>query len=134
MDDTEPKAKGNVLVNVDEIEIAIEPSIPVQTIPQVLMRGGKMERATPLSVAWNDPRARLAVPMPRTTDGADEWTAYLEEFRDFTGLNDEHDDQVDWTAHAFNIGTRLAVSSGGAGIISVADYGGRNPGTVEGVV
>lgn len=86
---------------------AIEPRIEVQSIPGALMKGGKMERATPLAVAWNDPGGtgrppRLAVPL------GPEWDEYIEEFRDFTGINDEHDDQVDWTAHAFNLGGRGA--------------------------
>ncbi len=89
---------------------AIIPALPVQVVPRALMKGGKLERATPMSVAWNDPgepnpaggwtrEPRFQVPE------GDAWHGYIDEHRDFTGVNDAHDDQVDWTAHAFNIGT-----------------------------
>ncbi len=81
---------------------ALAPEIPVQAIPGRLMKGGKMERATALSEAWNDPAARFAVPLDEPGETC--WDDYIEEFRDFTGVNDPNDNQVDWTAHAWNIG------------------------------
>lgn len=105
------------------------PSLRVQVIPPALMKGGKFERAQPVAVAWNDPGEsdgaggwkrwpRFVVPE------GDDWHGYIDEHRDFTGVNDAHDDQVDWTAHAWNIGTRLALAGNpAAGLpISVADW------------
>lgn len=97
---------------------AIDPTIPVNPIPAKLMRGGKMERATPLAAAWNDPSGRFAVPL------GDDWDEYIDEFRDFTGIDDAHDDQVDWTAHAWNIGYRGA-NAPDVGL-STPIYGGGN--------
>lgn len=96
---------------------AIAPELDIRIIPGHLMKGGKLERATELSVAWNDqgvpddaggwkrwPRFMV----PRDPDGGveDGWDDYLAEFDEFTGAGGAHDDQVDWTAHAWNIGAR----------------------------
>jgi hypothetical protein len=92
---------------------AIIPSLQVQTIPAAFMKGGKFERAQPVAVAWND-RGELdpaggwkRAPRFMVPEG-DDWSGYIDEHRDFTGVNDAHDDQVDWTAHAWNIGARAA--------------------------
>ena len=84
---------------------ALRPTMDVRTIPREFMKGGKLERATPLSVAWNDEGdatrpARIQVPTGAW------WNGYIDVFRDFTGINDAHDDDVDWTAHAWNLGSR----------------------------
>ncbi len=91
---------------------AIRPTMDVRPIPRALMKGGKLERATPWSVAWNDPGdpatgrpARVQVPQGEAYNG------YIDEHRDFTGVNDANDDQVDWSAHAFNIGSRTQVDA-----------------------
>lgn len=86
---------------------SIVPELPIQVIPRHLMKGGKLERATPWSVAWNDPGDPLTGRAPRVQvpRGA-AWSGFIDEHRDFTGVNDAHDDQVDWAAHAFNIGAR----------------------------
>ena len=56
----------------------------------------KMQRATPVSAAWND--GKVLVPAAHT-----EWLeAFLKEITRFTGKVDATDDQVDALAHAFN--------------------------------
>jgi len=51
------------------------------------------------------------VPMSDPDDPLDEWYEFIEEHREFTGLDDPHDDQVDWARHAFNL-----LHRGGGGI------------------
>jgi phage terminase large subunit-like protein len=95
-------------------------TLPLKLIPGKMVRGDKKTRATGLSACWNDPRGRFAVPLG--TDGCfddESWDDYIEEFREFTGLDDPHDDQVDWTAHAFNLGYRQANTGGGQSTLEV---------------
>ena len=82
------------------------------------------------SVPERGPTTRFMVPE------GDEWSGYIDEHRDFSGVNDAHDDQVDWTAHAFNIGSRLAGSDPADILrslpVSVATRQERNPGPAAG--
>lgn len=56
----------------------------------------KLTRALPVSAAWNQGRVLVPIDAP--------WAdRYIEEHRLFTGAGDKHDDQVDATAHAWNI-------------------------------
>lgn len=55
----------------------------------------KFVRAQPVAAAWNSGRVKV----PRDAAWAD---AFLSEVRDFTGLDDPHDDQVDALAAAFD--------------------------------
>lgn len=93
---------------------SIFPGIDVRAIPRHLMKGGKLERATPWSVAWNDVGDAAAGRDPRVQVPCGEgWSGYIDEHRDFTGVNDAHDDQVDWTAHAWNLGYRAEDDNAG---------------------
>lgn len=58
--------------------------------------GDKRTRAIPFSDAWNAGRVRLPI--------AARWVGeYTAEVRAFTGNGDTHDDQVDMSAHAWNL-------------------------------
>jgi len=58
--------------------------------------GDKFTRAQPASSAWNE--GRILIPRDRP------WAAGLiQECQDFTGVKDDHDDQVDCLAHGFNV-------------------------------
>lgn len=95
-------------------------SLPIKLLPSKMIRGDKKARATGLSACWNDPKGRFAVPLGGDGCFDDEtWDDYIEEFRDFTGLDDPHDDQVDWTAHAFNLGYRQANNGGGQSTLEI---------------
>ncbi|TAL29001.1 MAG: hypothetical protein EPN98_21400 [Phenylobacterium sp.] len=71
----------------------VDPGIRCKESPT---EGDKFQRAQGVAAAWND--GRVLVPL-----GSPPWLkAFLEEVDDFTGVNDDHDDQVDWLAHAWN--------------------------------
>lgn len=56
----------------------------------------KLTRALPVSAAWNQSRVLVPLEAP--------WAdRFIEEHRLFTGAGDKHDDQVDATAHAWNV-------------------------------
>lgn len=55
----------------------------------------KFVRAQPVAAAWNAGKVKV----PKDAPWAD---AFLDEVRDFTGVNDAHDDQVDALAAAFD--------------------------------
>lgn len=76
----------------------IDPLMPVEPIPRHFLRGDKMARATAYADAWNS--GRFAVPL------GDDWDEYIDEHLEFTGINDAHDDQVDASAHGWNLGWR----------------------------
>ena len=79
-----------------------------QGVVQMLRQGGlprlesipaktdKFVRAQPAAAAWNAGKISLPHDSPRWLD------AFLDEVRDFTGVNDKHDDQVDALAGAFD--------------------------------
>lgn len=70
----------------------IEPALRVHEISPST---DKLQRALPVSAAWLDSRVLVPDDAP--------WVAeYLAEMTAFTGVNDQHDDQVDATAHAWN--------------------------------
>lgn len=76
----------------------IDPDIPVEPIPHRMLRGDKRARATGYSEAWNS--GRFAVPLGREYDG------FIQEHLDFTGHDDQYDDDVDMAAHGWNLGWR----------------------------
>ena len=85
----------------------MDPSLRVVDI-NIGMRD-KLTRALPVSAAWN--QSRVLVPMDAP------WAdRYIDEHRLFTGAGDKHDDQVDATAHAWNILYR------GAPKVTESDY------------
>lgn len=99
---------GTFALVPDAVKMA-DRTLPLKLVPSSLCKGDKKTRATGLSVCWNDPNGRFVVPYGKDGCYDDEtWDDYIAEFRDFSGLDDPHDDQVDWTAHAFNIGYREA--------------------------
>jgi phage terminase large subunit-like protein len=67
-----------------------------------------MERAISYADAWN--AGRFAVPLGL------EWDGFIAEHLEFTGLNDAHDDQVDASAHGWNLGWRDAPSHAIGGV------------------
>jgi predicted phage terminase large subunit-like protein len=72
---------------------AVDPHIRVTESPT---RGDKFQRAQGVAAAWND--GRVLVPL-----GSPAWLKdFLDELAEFTGVNDEHDDQVDALAHLWN--------------------------------
>lgn len=73
-------------------------------------RGDKLVRAMPVAAAWN--RGRVLVP----STGAKWVEDFVAELSGFTGINDDHDDQVDALAAAFDqseAGSQYAVLSAG---------------------
>lgn len=98
---------------------ALEPELDIRIIPGALMKGGKLERATDLAEAWNDPGEpdeatggwkrwpRFMVPRDPPGGAEDGWDDYIAEFDEFTGAGGAHDDDVDATSHAWNISARL---------------------------
>jgi predicted phage terminase large subunit-like protein len=71
----------------------MEPKLKVIDIHPL---GDKRTRAIPFSDAWQS--GRVSCPLNAT------WVAdYLAELRSFTGVGDLHDDQVDMSAHAWNL-------------------------------
>lgn len=93
---------GNTAINVESVGgfkaipqmlLAIHPDLRINEIVPV---GDKFTRAQPVAAAWNT--GRLMVPASAPT-----WLGpVLDEVAKFTGVNDKHDDQVDWLAHAWN--------------------------------
>ena len=96
------KQYGNTAINVESVGgfkaipqmlRAMNKSLRVNEIVPV---GDKFTRAQPAAAAWNT--GRLLVP-----SNAPPWLAdFLEELKEFTGVKDAHDDQVDALAHAWN--------------------------------
>ena len=91
------------------LPIAVEAVGGFKAVPQMLREldstlrvveitplGDKVTRATPLAEAWRQHRVLLPLNASWLSD-------YLAEMRNFTGLGDAHDDQVDMTAHAWNL-------------------------------
>lgn len=72
----------------------------------------KFTRAMPVAAAWNS--GRVLVPVDAQCAWVD---GYIEECGRFTGSGDKHDDQVDATAHGWNILYRQAPK------ITESDYG-----------
>lgn len=70
----------------------------VQEIRYQTAVGDKYVRAGPVAAAWN---AGLVM-VPEDADAYPWVNDYLDEMRDFTGVKDAHDDQVDATAPAFD--------------------------------
>lgn len=68
-------------------------SIPIDAMP---CKGDKLTRATDVAAAWNRDAATVYVPReaPWLVD-------FVTELQAFTGINDEHDDQVDALAGAY---------------------------------
>lgn len=64
-------------------------------VHEITPKADKFLRAQSLAAAWNEGRVRVPA------DGA--WVRdYLAELLNFTGVRDDHDDQVDATSHCFN--------------------------------
>ncbi len=86
---------------------AIEEHLSITLVPAV---GDKFTRAQALAAAWNgaperNEEPRFLVPAEPALIGGthDDLGAYLRVFERFTGLGDKEDDDVDATAHAFNV-------------------------------
>jgi len=69
---------------------------PALRLLEVKPIGDKFTRAQPASSAWNE--GRILVPTDRPWGGV-----LIAECQDFTGVKDDHDDQVDCLAHGFNV-------------------------------
>lgn len=69
---------------------------PRLRITEITPQGDKLTRALPVAAAWNAGRVRVPVQAPWLND-------FMYEVMSFTGTkDDQHDDQVDALAHAFN--------------------------------
>ena len=68
---------------------------PKLRLLEVKLGGDKFQRAQPVAAAWNAGRVLVPQSAPWLKD-------FLAEVRSFTGVNDDHDDQVDSLAHAWN--------------------------------
>lgn len=78
---------------IPQMLLAIHPDLRINEIIPV---GDKFTRAQPAAAAWNTGRLRVPADAPP-------WLGpFLDEVTRFTGVNDKHDDQVDWLAHAWN--------------------------------
>ncbi len=65
-------------------------------IQSISARGDKFARATPVAAAWNAGRVKV----PRNAP----WlSVFLDEVREFTGIDDLHDDQVDALGAAYDL-------------------------------
>jgi predicted phage terminase large subunit-like protein len=68
----------------------------LRVIDIVIAMRDKLTRALPMSAAWNSGRVLVPLDAP--------WAdRFIDEHRLFTGAGDKHDDQVDATAHAWNV-------------------------------
>ncbi len=74
-------------------DFLVQDGLSLQALPA---RGDKFVRAQPVAAAWND--GRVLVP-----EGAPWLAAFLDELREFTGVGDLHDDQVDALGAAFDL-------------------------------
>lgn len=107
---------GNARLHIESsrdgkaISKALKSIEPALLLAEVSPQGDKFVRAQPLATAWNEGRVRVPV------DGnAYPWLApYLQVFGKFTGIADAHDDDVDATAHAWNVaaGPSQVISTG----------------------
>jgi predicted phage terminase large subunit-like protein len=71
-------------------------------------KGDKFQRAQGVAAAWND--GRVLVPLTPFGEEPPPWLKdFLDEVAEFTGVNDEHDDQVDGLAHLWNGGWHLSI-------------------------
>jgi predicted phage terminase large subunit-like protein len=88
---------------VPQILKELEPELVIEEAP---VKGDKRQRAELTASAWNDGRVLLPLTDPHLPGATDQpaWVAPLvHELRNFTGSsNDDHDDQVDALAHAYN--------------------------------
>lgn len=82
---------------VPQMLVEIEGSLLVE---EVTPRGDKFQRAQPLAAACNDEVEQRFL-VPYETDDFD-LEAFLKELREFTGVDDPQDDQVDACSTAFN--------------------------------
>jgi predicted phage terminase large subunit-like protein len=76
---------------------AIRPNLRIN---EIVPMGDKLMRAQPAASAWNE--ARILVPGKAGATAAPWLGPFLDEIAKFTGVNDEHDDQIDALAHAWN--------------------------------
>lgn len=98
------------LQTIYRLMIGVETVGVMRAVPQMLRRvdrtlrvldvevGGKdkFTRSIPLSAAWNDGRVFIPIDVP--------WAdTLIDEFKKFTGTNDQHDDQVDAGSHGWNV-------------------------------
>lgn len=67
-------------------------------------RGDKFTRAQPVAAAWNAGR----VLVPEDSDANPWLSAFVAELAGFTGVSDDHDDQVDALAAAFDVAAESA--------------------------
>lgn len=95
----------------------VDPGMPVELIPSHMLRGDKFSRATAYADAWN--AGRFAVPL------GEDWDGYINEHLEFTGINDPHDDQVDASAHGWNLGWRGEPEELSGGFLSIGDFPSR---------
>lgn len=71
-------------------------------------KGDKFQRAQGVAAAWND--GRVLVPLTPTGEEPPAWLKdFLDELAAFTGVSDDHDDQVDALAHLWNAGPKLSM-------------------------
>ncbi len=73
------------------------------TVIEMQPRENKFMRAQPVAAAWNDGRVLLPFQGEQPGEIVNWMGEYYSEMDKFTGVQDAHDDQVDATAHAFNI-------------------------------
>lgn len=91
---------------IPQMLLAIHPDLRINEITPV---GDKFTRAQPVAAAWNGGRVLVPADAPP-------WLgAFLDEIAKFTGVNDKHDDQVDWLAHAWNAPEPARWSGGATG-------------------
>jgi predicted phage terminase large subunit-like protein len=87
---------------VPQILKELEPLLKIEEAP---VKGDKRQRAELSASAWNDGRILLPMTDPYLQDATEQppWVAALaHELRNFTGIDDDHDDQVDAMSHAYN--------------------------------
>jgi predicted phage terminase large subunit-like protein len=88
---------------------------PKLRVVDVTPKGDKFTRAQPVASAWNTSRVLVQL-------GASWSPEYLSEMKRFTGLGDAHDDQVDATAHAWNLLYREKPSRAGNRSVEAAEF------------
>lgn len=87
---------------VPQILKELAPSLKIEEAP---VKGDKRQRAELAASAWNDGRVLLPMTDPALPGSAEQppWVAELvNEVRNFTGIGDDHDDQVDALSHGYN--------------------------------
>jgi phage terminase large subunit-like protein len=95
---------------VPQILKELEPLLKIEEAP---VKGDKRQRAELSASAWNDGRILLPLTDPHLPGATEQpsWVVpFIHEVRNFTGVGDDHDDQVDGFSHGYNAAIQKGAS------------------------